>query len=403
MKHFIILLFSFLSLQSCSQNKEQEINYLNKFYENYVNNWENENELNLLKEKNFSEELISSISKSNTSGKLDYDPIINAQDTSSELLKTLKINYIAENNFYEVSYLDTYKKDRRYIYLKVTNLKKSFIITDIKVNDIKSINELNDPEKNIITNNNNLNNDLKIITKGADIVVSYNGKEDYYKNFIINEMSISTTLDKETDNNISLTYEFNASVTKVKEQYKLHFSNNELYLIYKESIKFDSKGTAINRIYFNNYSMKNHTFDDIQGLGNKLNFKFNDKAPIAYLYNSKNIFFGKISYKSSIEDFFIEYPQTTNEKINIENIEESNNIAYYLEQLGVYKESIVLLKEILVIQLDRVVAYLNLADAYWGLNNKGEAKKSYQKYISLMKNENKDLKKIPQRVYERIK
>lgn len=403
MKHFIIILLSFLSLESCSQNKNQEINYLNKFYENYVNNWENETELNLLKEKNFSKELINAISKSNISGQLDYDPIVNAQDISVGVLKTLKINYIADNDFYEVSYSEAYKKNKVYIYLKVKNLKKSFIITDVKVNDIQSIIELNVPKKVVKTKSDNLRNDFKIINKGKDIIVNYNGKQDFYKNFIINEMSISTTLNTETDNNISLIYEFNASITKVKEQYKLRFSNNELYLVYKETIKFDSKGTAINRIYFNNYSIKNHTYDDIQALGNKLSFKFNDKAPIAYLYDSKNINFGKISYKSSNEDFFIAYPDTINENLNIENIEESNNVAYFLEQLGAYKESIILLKEILIKQPDRLVAYLNLADAYWGLNNKGEAKKSYQKYIALMKSQGKDLKKIPQRVYDRIK
>ena len=52
---------------------------------------------------------------------------------------------------------------------------------------------------------------------------------------------------------------------------------------------------------------------------------------------------------------------------------------------------------------NRVVVYLNIADCYWELNQKEKAKQNYQKYLSLMKSQKKDLKKIPKRVYERIK
>ena len=85
------------------------------------------------------------------------------------------------------------------------------------------------------------------------------------------------------------------------------------------------------------------------------------------------------------------------------NIIQYNDIAYYLEQSGLYKESIYLLKEILKKDPNRVVAWLNLADAQWGNGEKKDAKSSYQKYISLMKYQKKDLKKIPQRVYDRSK
>ncbi|MDR3094287.1 MAG: hypothetical protein LBU62_06585, partial [Bacteroidales bacterium] len=40
--------------------------------------------------------------------------------------------------------------------------------------------------------------------------------------------------------------------------------------------------------------------------------------------------------------------------------------------------------------------------AQWGNGDKADAKKSYQKYVELMKSQGKDLKKIPQRVYDRI-
>lgn len=50
-----------------------------------------------------------------------------------------------------------------------------------------------------------------------------------------------------------------------------------------------------------------------------------------------------------------------------------------------------------------MVAWLNLADLQWKLDEREKAKISYKKYLLLMKSQNKDLKKIPLRAYERIK
>jgi hypothetical protein len=46
------------------------------------------------------------------------------------------------------------------------------------------------------------------------------------------------------------------------------------------------------------------------------------------------------------------------------------------------------------------VAYLNLADSYWGLNNKALAAQAYKRYASLMTDAGK-VSKIPTRVAER--
>ncbi len=51
---------------------------------------------------------------------------------------------------------------------------------------------------------------------------------------------------------------------------------------------------------------------------------------------------------------------------------------------------------------NRTVAYLNLGDAYWGLDDKAKAKEAYQTYIKQMKESGKE-KKIPQVVLERVK
>ena len=80
-----------------------------------------------------------------------------------------------------------------------------------------------------------------------------------------------------------------------------------------------------------------------------------------------------------------------------------NDAAYYLIENKNYNEARILLLDVVKFSPDRVVAYLNLGDAEWGFDEKKDAKKSYLTYIRLMKMQNKDLNKIPQRVYDRLK
>jgi len=85
-----------------------------------------------------------------------------------------------------------------------------------------------------------------------------------------------------------------------------------------------------------------------------------------------------------------------------ENIKQYNDIAYYLEQAKLYNESIFLLEKIIKTFPERTVAYINLADAYNGLENTEKAKENYKKYVELMKTDNKK-DKIPQRVWDNMK
>lgn len=89
--------------------------------------------------------------------------------------------------------------------------------------------------------------------------------------------------------------------------------------------------------------------------------------------------------------------------ISSKNVDIYNNIAFYFSESGVYSISADILNKIIKTTPTRVVTWLNLADIYWELDEKAKAKDSYQKYTSLMKSQNKDLSKIPQRVYERSK
>lgn len=115
------------------------------------------------------------------------------------------------------------------------------------------------------------------------------------------------------------------------------------------------------------------------------------------LKNDKNFLksYGKdiLRYKA----YLAKYPLTE------KNVQHYNDVAFYLEQSTLYDESIVILKEITTTYPDRVVSWLNLGDAQFGKKDISNAKQSYKKYIDLMKKQNKDLNKIPKRVYDRIK
>ena len=98
------------------------------------------------------------------------------------------------------------------------------------------------------------------------------------------------------------------------------------------------------------------------------------------------------------------YYSFENKRINLSkrNLVTYNNIAYYLEKEGNYKESALLLEKIISKYPDRTVAYINLGDAYWGMNEKAKAKIAYETYIKQMKVNCKE-NRIPKKVLERVK
>ena len=242
--------------------------------------------------------------------------------------------------------------------------------------------------------------DYKIKISDNDLILTLNHKQKVYKNLIMNEMSLSTELIKD-NNGFILVYESNASIIKIKEKYDFKYSENGIKLISKEIIKFGKAGVSLNKIYIDD-DMSQKTHNDLESIGNELVENFRSE-PICFIYNPKNQTFGKAYFRQSPEDLFINFPQHITFNLIITDAELANNEAYRLEQINAHQESIFLLKNIIRHYPDRVVAYLNLADNYWKLNKKSEAKNSYQKYILLMKKQNKDIQKIPSRVFERTK
>lgn len=147
-------------------------------------------------------------------------------------------------------------------------------------------------------------------------------------------------------------------------------------------------------------------------------FKVNNRSLITFSYEDSSIIVENQKYQFNCEGAkFIELNRTLSDEdayIKIkkylednssafDNLDLINDKAFYLEQMNFNKASAFILDKIIAKNPDRVVAWLNLADVYWKLNKKSESKKKYLKYSELMKSQGKDLKKIPERVYDRIK
>lgn len=79
----------------------------------------------------------------------------------------------------------------------------------------------------------------------------------------------------------------------------------------------------------------------------------------------------------------------------------SNDLGFLFEQAGYYPEAAELLKHIPLKHPDRVVAYLNLADAYWALGKREQAQKAYNQYYERMVAAQKQ-SKTPHRVVSRM-
>lgn len=88
--------------------------------------------------------------------------------------------------------------------------------------------------------------------------------------------------------------------------------------------------------------------------------------------------------------------------ISSNNITKINDLAFKLENINP-TVSINVLQKIIQKYPDRVVAYLNIANSYWNIGQKGKAIENYKIYLSLMKSQKKDLKKVPRYVQDRTK
>lgn len=115
--------------------------------------------------------------------------------------------------------------------------------------------------------------------------------------------------------------------------------------------------------------------------------KFNDLFSLDY--KNPKIFPVDFSYELSLI-------------LSQKNVERINNIAFFSVKYRQPIPAIIILRDIVNKFPDRVVAYLNLADAYYAVGDNVNAKKSYVKYASMMRDIGKE-NRIPKRVIAYIK
>jgi tetratricopeptide (TPR) repeat protein len=83
--------------------------------------------------------------------------------------------------------------------------------------------------------------------------------------------------------------------------------------------------------------------------------------------------------------------------IAADNVESYNDLGFFLEEGGKYKEAVQVLEEVTRAVPDRTAAYLNLGDAYVGLSDTPRAKAAYKQYQKLMQQSGNGAK-IPKRI-----
>ncbi len=150
-------------------------------------------------------------------------------------------------------------------------------------------------------------------------------------------------------------------------QYKLKFIENNFKLInYKE-------------IYYN---------------------KPDDDTPILINVNERELA-GNHIYPFNYYEW--DWKLANNILIDKNNVKKFNNIAYKYSLYKRYDISLTIINKVIEKFPTQVVAYLNRADCHWELKEKEKAKRDYKKYVQLMKEQNKDLTRIPDYVYERLK
>jgi tetratricopeptide (TPR) repeat protein len=96
---------------------------------------------------------------------------------------------------------------------------------------------------------------------------------------------------------------------------------------------------------------------------------------------------------AKISDAALVYPSLLSEStVNI-----FNDMGFFKEQAKQYEEAVAILGPVSVKFPNRAVVFLNLGDAYTGLNKSAEASAFYARYVELMRDQGKE-KKIPKRI-----
>lgn len=187
--------------------------------------------------------------------------------------------------------------------------------------------------------------------------------------------------------------------------YDILYINNDWVLstVYYEAIDWQNSPSEVisNAYCFENLSL-NDNFEQVEQAISR-------SAEFLSAADFKGLYINPSKLLKMVENKDFCFVKTTIGLINLlrrhpvfsENVVDYNNIGYYLEQAGMFDEAVLVLKEVVSYRPNRVVAYINLGDAYWGLEEYEKAKQAYGTYIEQMKSSGKE-SRIPSRVFERV-
>lgn len=267
----------------------------------------------------------------------------------------------------------------------------------------------------------------------SNLIIIENNQKYVIKEIIKDAAALSTSLkyDKLKEE-IYLTYDYRSSFMKRKINLKLKWKNRKLNLKKIYHILYDSReesGYEFGWVIL--FGSDKHTYinkyDDVVALESIIDYN-NDKSEILVSSRKERLILEKAPNNSSskwpafysdgtlighyakdhssTDLIFLESALSDKLKfasdLNIsKNITHFNDIGYFLEQVNENKEASAVLERVINANPNRTVAYINLGDAYWGLNMKLQAKQAYLTYIEQMKASGNEVK-IPARVNDRV-
>ncbi|CAA0148843.1 tetratricopeptide repeat protein [Tenacibaculum maritimum] len=179
------------------------------------------------------------------------------------------------------------------------------------------------------------------------------------------------------------------------------FNLNTIYIQISNRDKVTLLYTEIKPVKISNYNASIPMESEYKKIYTFSGFQENKTPSIDDFFQKIEVHKGEKNTLKNISNEFVLDFLLENIAIDKNNLSKYNNIAYYLEQSGLYTEAIYLLERIIKQYPNRTVAYINLGDSYWGVGSFEKAKKTYQIYVKQMQKKGKEVI-IPKRVLERI-
>lgn len=334
-------------------------------------------------------------------------------DNKSTLI--LKEKEIIENDIFENTSSQIFKciqKDIVVLYLNKQNtnyIKIQWIDKKKKIIKIQSSSENFIPKYYIFKNNINSIKKIKATKENCFDSNDVGDKVDdtfTFKSYNVSIENSNCISIRDKQDNISFEDCYDNSILKIR-----HKTNNCIPI----TLINGNKSLDLNIIQENNkWIISNGVFyegktkTNINTASELKNFDFDsyinsNRKETNNIFQNQNL--KKLQDKNYLKDLDVYKISDilTKNPINTENLVIYNDAAFNLINLESYNEARIILLEIVKKYPSRTVAWLNLGDAQFGFDDINNAKISYKKYITLMKSQNKDLTKIPTRVYDRIK